>query len=93
MRRGVLGAKNIHELPSHPGKSLQGRTPHPLLGRFRFLNQRRPGQRARWNTTDGLLVQSSSEGSEGKVSKDGKINPSIGNHCQEASTIFPGSHY
>ena len=93
MRIGVLDAKNIPELPSRPGKSLRGRTPHPLLGRFRFLNQRRPGLRVRWNTAAGLLLQSSFKGSRGKVSKDGKINPSIGNHFQEASTIFPGSHY
>ena len=31
--------------------------------------------------------------SEGKVSKDGETNPSAGDHCQEASTIFLGSHY
>ena len=47
MRKGVLGAQNIPELLSRLGKSLRGRTPHPLLGRFRFFNQRRPGQRAR----------------------------------------------
>ena len=67
MRRGVLDAKNIPELPSHPGKSLRGRTPYPLFGRFRFLNQRRSGRRARWNTAAGLLLQPSSEGSGGKV--------------------------
>ena len=93
MRRGVLDAKNIPELPSRPGKSLRGRTPYPLFDRFRFLNQLRPGQKARWNTTVGLLLQPSSEGSGGKVSKDGEVNPSISDHCQKASTIFPGSHY
>ena len=40
-----------------------------------------------------LLLQSSSKGNGGKVSKDGEVNPSIGNHCQKASTIFLGSHY
>ena len=93
VRRGVLDAKNIPKLPYHPGKSLQGRTPYPLFGRFRFLNQRRPGQRERWNIAAGLLLQLSFEGSGGKVSKDGKVDPSIGNQCQKASTIFPGSHY
>ena len=93
MRRGVLNAKNIPELSSHPGKSLQGRTPYPLFGRFRFLNQCRPSQIARWNTATGLLLQPSFEGSGGKVSKDGKVDPSIGNHCQKASTIFLGLHY
>ena len=73
MRRGVLDAKIIHELPSHPGKSLRGRTPYPLFGRFRFLNQRRPGQRARWNTTVGLLLEPSSEGSEERYPKMEKL--------------------
>ena len=81
MRRGVLDTKNIHELPACLGKSLQGRTHYPLFGRLRFLNQCRPGQRARWNIAAGLLLQSSFEGSGGKVSKDGKVDPSIGNHC------------
>ena len=93
MRISVLDAKNIPELPSHPGKTLRGRTPYPLFGRFRFLNQRHPGQRARWNTAAGLLLQPSFEGSGGKVSKDGKVDPSIGNHCQKALTIFLGLHY
>ena len=79
--------------PPHPGKPLRGRTPYPLFDHFIFLNQHRLGQRARWNTTAGLLLQSSSEGSRGKVSRDGKVDPNTSNHCQKASTIFPGSHY
>ena len=86
-------AFSVLNSPSRSGKSLRGRTPYPLFGRFRFLNQGRPCQRAKWNTTTSLLLQPSFEGSEGKVSKDGEVNPSIGDHCQKVLTIFPGSHY
>ena len=89
-----LNTKNIPELPPpHPGKPLRGRTPYPLFGHFRFLNQRCPSQRVRWNTAVGLLLQPRFEGSRGKVSKDGKVDPSTSNHCQKASAIFQSSHY
>ena len=38
MRRGVLGTKDLPELPSRPSEPFRGRTHYPLSGRFRFLN-------------------------------------------------------
>ena len=73
MQRGVLNAKNLPELSSRPGKPFQERTPYPLFDRFRFLNQRRLGQRVRWNTTAGLLLQPSSERSGGRYPKMEKL--------------------
>ena len=100
MRRGVLDAEKIPELPSRPGKSLRGRIPYPLFGRFRFLNQRRPSQRARWNTAASLLLQLSSEGSGGKypnmeelilasVTTAKRLRPYFQAHTIEVSTEHP----
>ena len=93
MRRGEHSAQNLFKFSSHLGKPFRGGTPYHLFSCLKFLNQSRPGQRARQGTAANLILQPSSKRRGRKVPKDGEINPSIGDHCQEASTIFPGSYY
>ena len=45
------------------------------------------------SAASSLLLQPSSERSEGEVPKDGKINFGIGNQSSEAPPLSPGSYY
>ena len=63
------------------------------LAVFIFLNQRRPDQRQRPSAAPSLLLQPSFERSRGEVSKDGEINPGIGNHSPKTPPLLPSSYH
>ena len=79
-------------LSSPPGEPFRGRTPHSLPGLFRLSNYSRPGKKTEQGAATILLLQSSSKGSRREVSKDGKVDPHIGNHIQKTPTLLPSSH-
>ena len=81
---------NIKEVQRLTGRIV---APYSVPGRFRFLNQRRPGQRQRQSVAPSLLLQLRSERSRGKVPKDGEINPGIGNHSPKTSPLLPSSYH
>ena len=93
LRRSIHGVKNLSELSPRSGKSLRGRAPYSVPGRFRFLNQCCPSQRQRQSAVASLLFQSSSERGRGKVPKDGEINPGIGNCSQKTPPLLPSSYH
>ena len=88
----VHSTQNLPELFPHSSKPVRGRTPHSLPGRFRLLDQCRPGKRAGQGATTSLLLQPSPEGSKGEIPEDGEVDPSVGNYIQKTSTLLPSSH-
>ena len=93
LRRSIHSVKNLSELSPHSGKSLRGRAPYSVPGRFRFLNQRRPGQGQRQSAAASLLLQPSSERGRGNVPKDGEIDPDIGNRNSKTLPLLPSSYH
>ena len=67
--------------------------PYSVPGRFRFLNQHRPGHRQRQSVAASLLLQSSSKRGRGKVPKDGETNPGIGNRSPKTPPLLPSSYH
>ena len=79
--------------PPRSGESLRGRAPYSVPNSFRFLDQRHPNQRQRLSTKPSLLLQPSSEGSRGEVSKDGETTPDIGNQSPKTPPLLPRTYH
>ena len=100
LRGSIRRVRNLSELPPPPppppptrsGESLRGRAPYSVPSSFRFLDQHRLDQRQRPSTEPSLLLQLSSEGSRGEVSKDGETNPGISNHSPKTPPLLPSTY-
>ena len=77
---GIHDTQNLPELSPRSSKLFRERTPHSLPGRFKLLKKCCPGQRTEQSTATGLLLQPSSERSRGEVSKNGDVDPRVGNY-------------